>query len=130
MWLSAAAEASLSKPGPPRWELTTTSVAPRSFASAIAVVRAASPSGLGTYPTTTVAMLARYSDPSPGKPLWKTGARVECLCGTLLQEAGMEEGIVEPVARELHVRLRRAVLDHARTERRRVFPPVLQWGPR
>jgi hypothetical protein len=40
----------------------------------------------------------------------------------------MEEGIVEPVARGLHVRLRRAVLDHARTERRRVFPPVLHVG--
>jgi hypothetical protein len=40
----------------------------------------------------------------------------------------MEEGIVEPVARVLHVRLRRAVLDHARTERRRVFPPVLHVG--
>ena len=40
----------------------------------------------------------------------------------------MEEGIVEPVARGLYVRLRRAVLDHARTERRRVFPPVLHVG--
>ncbi len=40
----------------------------------------------------------------------------------------MEEGIVEPVARELYVRLRRAVLDHARPERRRVFPPVLHVG--
>jgi hypothetical protein len=43
-------------------------------------------------------------------------------------EAGMEEGIVEPVARGLHLRLRRAVLDHARTERRRVFPAVLHVG--
>ncbi len=41
----------------------------------------------------------------------------------------MEEGIVEPVARQLYVRLRRAVLDHARTERRRqAFPPVLHVG--
>lgn len=40
----------------------------------------------------------------------------------------MEEGIVEPVARGLYVRLRRAVLDHARSERRRVFPPVLHVG--
>ncbi len=40
----------------------------------------------------------------------------------------MEEGIVEPVARGLYVRLRRAVLDHARHERRRVFPPVLHVG--
>jgi predicted dienelactone hydrolase len=41
----------------------------------------------------------------------------------------VEEGIVEPVARGLYVRLRRAVLDHARTERRRrVFPPVLHVG--
>lgn len=40
----------------------------------------------------------------------------------------MEEGIVEPVARGLHLRLRRAVLDHALTERRRVFPPVLHVG--
>jgi hypothetical protein len=40
----------------------------------------------------------------------------------------MEEGIVEPVARGLHVRLRRAVLDHASTERRRVFQPVLHVG--
>lgn len=41
----------------------------------------------------------------------------------------MEEGIVEPVARGLYVRLRRAVLDHARTEpRRQAFPPVLHIG--
>lgn len=40
----------------------------------------------------------------------------------------MEEGIVEPVARGLQVRLRRAVLDHAQTERRRVFPAVLHVG--
>lgn len=40
----------------------------------------------------------------------------------------MEEGIVEPVARGLHVRLRRAVLDHAQTERRRVFPAVIHVG--
>lgn len=40
----------------------------------------------------------------------------------------MEEGIVEPVARGLYLRLRRAVLDHARSERRRVFPPVLHVG--
>lgn len=40
----------------------------------------------------------------------------------------MEEGITEPVARGLHVRLRRAVLDHARTERRRVFPPTVHVG--
>jgi hypothetical protein len=40
----------------------------------------------------------------------------------------MEEGIVEPVARGLYLRLRRAVLDHALTERRRVFPPVLHVG--
>jgi hypothetical protein len=40
----------------------------------------------------------------------------------------MEEGIVEPVARGLYLRLRRAVLDHAGTERRRVFPPVLHVG--
>jgi hypothetical protein len=40
----------------------------------------------------------------------------------------MEEGIVEPVARALQLRLRRAVLDHARDERRRVFPPVLHVG--
>ena len=40
----------------------------------------------------------------------------------------MEEGIVEPVSRGLYLRLRRAVLDHARNERRRVFPPVLHVG--
>ncbi len=41
----------------------------------------------------------------------------------------MEEGIVEPVARGLYVRLRRAVLDHARSEQRRqAFPPVLHVG--
>ncbi len=40
----------------------------------------------------------------------------------------MEEGIVEPVSRGLYLRLRRTVLDHARNERRRVFPPVLHVG--
>lgn len=40
----------------------------------------------------------------------------------------MQEGIVEPVSRGLHLRLRRAVVDHAATERRRVFPPVLHVG--
>ena len=40
----------------------------------------------------------------------------------------MQDGIVEPVSHGLHVRLRRAVLDHARTERRRSFPPVLHVG--
>lgn len=40
----------------------------------------------------------------------------------------MEEGIVEPVSRGLYLRLRRAVLDHAGTEKRRVFPPVLHVG--
>jgi hypothetical protein len=50
------------------------------------------------------------------------------VAGSCSEEAGMEEGIVEPVARGLHLRLRRAVLDHARSERRRVFPAVLHVG--
>ena len=40
----------------------------------------------------------------------------------------MQDGIVEPVSRALHVRLRRAVLDHASHERRRIFAPVLHVG--
>ena len=40
----------------------------------------------------------------------------------------MQDGIVEPVSHALHVRLRRAVLEHARSERRRTFPPVLHVG--
>jgi len=37
-------------------------------------------------------------------------------------------GVVEPVGNDLSALLRRAVLDHARAERRRVFPPVLHVG--
>jgi len=37
-------------------------------------------------------------------------------------------GVVEPVGNELAGLLRRAVLDHARGERRRVFAPVLHVG--
>jgi hypothetical protein len=37
-------------------------------------------------------------------------------------------GIVEPVARPLARTLRRAVVDHARDERRRRYPPVLHVG--
>ena len=48
MSASAFAEASWSNSLPPRWELTTTILASRSFASAMALVRAASPSGFGT----------------------------------------------------------------------------------
>ncbi len=40
----------------------------------------------------------------------------------------MQDGIVEPVSRGLHVRLRRAVLDHATSETRRTFAPVLHVG--
>lgn len=40
----------------------------------------------------------------------------------------MEHGIVEPVSRVLHLRLRQAVLDHAHRERRRVFASVLRVG--
>lgn len=38
------------------------------------------------------------------------------------------EGIQEPVGRALHVVLRRAVLDHTVTERRRVYPPLVHVG--
>jgi len=38
------------------------------------------------------------------------------------------EGIREPVSRQLHLVLRRAVLEHATTERRQVFPAVLHVG--
>jgi len=38
------------------------------------------------------------------------------------------EGIQEPVGRALHLVLRRAVLDHAVTERRRVHPPLVHVG--
>ena len=38
------------------------------------------------------------------------------------------EGIQEPVPRALHVVLRRAVLDHAVTERRRTYPPLVHVG--
>lgn len=40
----------------------------------------------------------------------------------------MRPGIVEPVARPLQARLRRAVLQHASTQRRREFAPVLHVG--
>ena len=38
------------------------------------------------------------------------------------------EGIQEPVPRALHVVLRRAVLDHVVTERRRTYPPLVHVG--
>ncbi|WP_231482670.1 hypothetical protein [Nocardioides sp. URHA0020] len=38
------------------------------------------------------------------------------------------EGIHEPLARSLHLVLRRAVADHAMRERRRVHPPLLHVG--
>ena len=38
------------------------------------------------------------------------------------------DGIQEPVPRALHTVLRRAVLDHAERERRRVHPPLLHAG--
>lgn len=38
------------------------------------------------------------------------------------------DGIREPVARPLHLVLRRAVLDQAVRERRRVYPPLLHVG--
>lgn len=38
------------------------------------------------------------------------------------------EGIGEPVPRELHQRLRQAVLDHVRSERRRSFPALVHVG--
>jgi hypothetical protein len=38
------------------------------------------------------------------------------------------EGIQEPLARSLHRTLRRAVLEHAVSERRRIFAPVLHVG--
>ena len=38
------------------------------------------------------------------------------------------EGIAEPVDRRLHEMLRRAVFDHALSEPRRVFPPLLHVG--
>lgn len=38
------------------------------------------------------------------------------------------EGISEPVGRRLHETLRRAVFDHALSEPRRVFPPLLHVG--
>ncbi|MFC6343424.1 hypothetical protein ACFP8W_15675, partial [Nocardioides hankookensis] len=38
------------------------------------------------------------------------------------------EGIQEPVARPLHLVLRRAVADHAARERRRLHPPLLHVG--
>ena len=38
------------------------------------------------------------------------------------------EGIQEPMTRSLHRTLRRAVLEHAASERRRVFLPVLHVG--
>lgn len=38
------------------------------------------------------------------------------------------EGIHEPLARQLHDTLRRAVLDHALSERRRSFPALLHVG--
>ncbi|MEP9365456.1 hypothetical protein ABLE68_20985 [Nocardioides sp. CN2-186] len=38
------------------------------------------------------------------------------------------EGIQEPVGRALHLVLRRAVLDHAVAERRRVHPPLVHVG--
>ena len=42
--------------------------------------------------------------------------------------AGPSGGIVEPVPPALARLLRRAVLDHARTEHRRSYPPVLHVG--
>lgn len=38
------------------------------------------------------------------------------------------EGIGEPVGPHLHATLRRAVLEHVSTERRRAFPPLLHVG--
>ncbi len=38
------------------------------------------------------------------------------------------EGIAEPVGRRLHEMLRRAVFDHALSEPRRAFPPLLHVG--
>jgi hypothetical protein len=38
------------------------------------------------------------------------------------------DGLSEPLPRHTHVLLRRAVLEHAAQERRRVFPPVLHVG--
>ena len=38
------------------------------------------------------------------------------------------DGLSEPLSQQTHVRLRRAVLEHAAGERRRVFPPVLHVG--
>ena len=38
------------------------------------------------------------------------------------------EGIAEPVGRRLHETLRRAVFEHALSEPRRVFPPLLHVG--
>lgn len=38
------------------------------------------------------------------------------------------EGLVEPLPRALHAALRRAVLDHATSERRRRFTPALHVG--
>ena len=38
------------------------------------------------------------------------------------------DGLSEPLSRHTHVLLRRAVLEHATCERRRVYPPVLHVG--
>ena len=38
------------------------------------------------------------------------------------------EGIHEPLSPQVHATLRRAVLDHARSERRRTFAPLLHVG--
>ena len=38
------------------------------------------------------------------------------------------DGLSEPLSRHTHAVLRRAVLEHATRERRRVFPPVLNVG--
>ena len=51
--------------------------------------------------------------------------------GTPVTTAGAAagpEGITEPVPRALATLLRRAALDHVRSERRRGFPPVLHVG--
>src|SRR5829696_2254190 len=103
----------------------------------MAVASAASPSALGTYPTTTVPMVppsqagrASVRDgcwhrTQSGPPAGGCGRR-RARCGPRRQAGPMP--VLAPITRGIHVALRAAVLDFRETDHRRRPPPTVHVG--
>ena len=95
---------------------------------------AASPSGLGTYPTTMVPINTpsdlRVSSCGHVSACGRAPGTCDTRAAatTALGHCGAVSLIEEPVPRAAQVLLRRLVLDHLTTEHRRVFPSVLHLG--